>query len=194
MPQPQHAHAQIARSRAPIPTGQRAPLQQEQRDPYRRRCELWSPPRPVQNANAAETHPLQRQVQDHHPATSSNARPTASAPEIPEAYLPRPRPPAQWNTMNDMHDAPTRTVAHDITRRPQASVHDRLSGPRKHKVHAVLEETGEVLLAQATPRGNLSAHPRNAAHARRLRRHHRRRTAPDGRWATSPIRRNLGNP
>jgi len=65
--------------------------------------------------------------------------------------------------MNDMHDAPTRTVAHDITRRPQASVHDRLSGPRKHKVHAVLEETGEVLLAQATPRGNLSAHPRNAA-------------------------------
>ena len=26
-----------------------------------------------------------------------------------------------------------------------------------------MEETGEVLLAQATPRGNLSAHPRNAA-------------------------------
>ncbi len=33
----------------------------------------------------------------------------------------------------------------------------------EHKVHAVLEETGEVLLAQATPRGNLSAHPRNPA-------------------------------
>ena len=32
MPQPQHEHAQIAPSRAPIPTGQRAPLQ-EQRDP-----------------------------------------------------------------------------------------------------------------------------------------------------------------
>jgi hypothetical protein len=31
----------------------------------------------------------------------------------------------------------------------------------EHKVHAVLEETGEVLLAQATPRGNLSAQPRN---------------------------------
>lgn len=31
----------------------------------------------------------------------------------------------------------------------------------EHKVHAVLEETDEVLLAQATPRGNLSAHPRN---------------------------------
>ena len=33
--------------------------------------------------------------------------------------------------MNNMHDAPTRTVAHDITRRPQASVCDRLSSPRK---------------------------------------------------------------
>lgn len=33
----------------------------------------------------------------------------------------------------------------------------------EHKVHAVLEETGEVLLAQGTPRGNLSAHPRNPA-------------------------------
>lgn len=31
----------------------------------------------------------------------------------------------------------------------------------EQKVHAVLEETGEVLFAQATPRGNLSAHPRN---------------------------------
>lgn len=31
----------------------------------------------------------------------------------------------------------------------------------EHKIHAVLEETGEVLLAQSTPRGNLSAHPRN---------------------------------
>jgi len=31
----------------------------------------------------------------------------------------------------------------------------------EQKVHAVLDETGEVLLAQATPRGNLSAHPRN---------------------------------
>jgi hypothetical protein len=30
----------------------------------------------------------------------------------------------------------------------------------EHKVHAVLEETGEVLLAQTTPRGNLSAKPR----------------------------------
>jgi hypothetical protein len=33
----------------------------------------------------------------------------------------------------------------------------------EHKVHAVLEETGEVLLAQATPRGNLSAHARSPA-------------------------------
>ena len=31
----------------------------------------------------------------------------------------------------------------------------------EHKVHAVLLETGEVLLAQAVPRGNLSARPRN---------------------------------
>ncbi len=31
----------------------------------------------------------------------------------------------------------------------------------EQKVHAVLEETGEVLLAQSPPRGNLSAHPRN---------------------------------
>ncbi len=31
----------------------------------------------------------------------------------------------------------------------------------EQKVHAVLEETGEVLLTQAPPRGNLSAHPRN---------------------------------
>ncbi len=33
----------------------------------------------------------------------------------------------------------------------------------EQKVHAVLEETGEVLLAQATPRGNLSARPRSPA-------------------------------
>ena len=33
----------------------------------------------------------------------------------------------------------------------------------EHKVHAVLEETGEVLLTQATPRGNLSAHPGSPA-------------------------------
>jgi hypothetical protein len=33
----------------------------------------------------------------------------------------------------------------------------------EQRVHAVLEETSEVLLAQATPRGNLSAHPRNPA-------------------------------
>jgi len=33
----------------------------------------------------------------------------------------------------------------------------------EHKVHAVLEETGEVLLSQTAPRGNLSAHPRNPA-------------------------------
>jgi hypothetical protein len=31
----------------------------------------------------------------------------------------------------------------------------------EQKVHAALEETGEVLLPQATPRGNLSARPRN---------------------------------
>ena len=31
----------------------------------------------------------------------------------------------------------------------------------EQKVHAVLHETGEVLLAQAVPRGNLSARPRN---------------------------------
>ena len=31
----------------------------------------------------------------------------------------------------------------------------------EQRVHSVLEETGEVLLAQATPRGNLSARPRN---------------------------------
>ncbi len=31
----------------------------------------------------------------------------------------------------------------------------------EHRVHALLEETGEVLLSQATPRGNLSAHPRS---------------------------------
>jgi len=36
-----------------------------------------------------------------------------------------------------MHDAPTRTVAHDVTRRPQASVHDRLSSPRKAGRHRV---------------------------------------------------------
>jgi hypothetical protein len=33
----------------------------------------------------------------------------------------------------------------------------------EQKVHAVLEDTGEVFLAQTTPRGNLSAHPRNPA-------------------------------
>lgn len=33
----------------------------------------------------------------------------------------------------------------------------------EHKVHAVLQETGEVLLGQAQPRGNLSAQPRNPA-------------------------------
>lgn len=31
----------------------------------------------------------------------------------------------------------------------------------EHKIHAVLEDTGEVLLDQSTPRGNLSAQPRN---------------------------------
>ena len=31
----------------------------------------------------------------------------------------------------------------------------------EQKVHAVLEETGEVVLAQVTPRGNLSAYPRS---------------------------------
>jgi hypothetical protein len=29
----------------------------------------------------------------------------------------------------------------------------------EHKVHAILQETGEVLLTQTTPRGTLSAHP-----------------------------------
>ena len=36
------------------------------------------------------------------------------------------------DNMNNMHDAPTRTVAHDITRKPQASVHDRLSSLSKY--------------------------------------------------------------
>jgi hypothetical protein len=31
----------------------------------------------------------------------------------------------------------------------------------EHKVHAILQETGEVLLTQTTPRGTLSAHPRS---------------------------------
>lgn len=31
----------------------------------------------------------------------------------------------------------------------------------EHKLHAVLAETGDVLLGQTTPRGNLSAQPRN---------------------------------
>jgi hypothetical protein len=33
----------------------------------------------------------------------------------------------------------------------------------EHRIHAVLRDTGEVLLDQATPRGNLSAKPRNTA-------------------------------
>jgi len=31
----------------------------------------------------------------------------------------------------------------------------------EHKVHAILQETGEALLTQATPRGNLPARPRS---------------------------------
>ena len=38
------------------------------------------------------------------------------------------------DNMNNMHDAPTRTVVHDFTQGPQASVHDRLSSPRKNLV------------------------------------------------------------
>ena len=102
----------------PIPTRSTRTTAETTRS-LRHRCESWTPPHLAQTASAAGTHPRQRPVQDHHSARFSNAPPTASAPGNTRGLPTTPMTTRPVDNMNNTHDAPTRTVAHDITRSPK---------------------------------------------------------------------------